>query len=663
MAVPSLPLAPIYIANNMPDLITRVSEIIAILNSGNASNALLANNATFAFGKSEGQINANSALFANNATFAYGKTEGNLNANSALFANNATFAYGKTEGNLNANSALFANNATFAYGKTEGNLNVNNAAFAYGKTEGNLNANSALFANNATNFNGQPSSFYTNASNITTGTLDGARMFIANTTVNGAISTTTQSFAGNKTFTGTIAWGGGSAIDTSANVAILNGINWFRPQSATGRTIIAEGVSTAVSNFFDMAPVAGPHFGLVAQLTGMSTSVTPSYKVALHGVCQSSGGGNTTFGDDAYGAALVSEWRAGDKPCNIIGCEIDINNFNSTIGVNQVPLVGGLLVVSGGDHNALFGIKVDAQGAAVWRDGLFIPATGVSESCINVGATVGAANVAAGMRGTIVCRQRENGGDALLLQRYTDTSPTGSLIRAVNAINNTELFNVTNTGDVNLGGLYVRGAMVQALNTGIYPGSVSGLSDYQTTYYIASHASYGLYTPGGLRMDGSLIMPASGADIELGSTGASNTPVIDFHSSGNNVDYDVRLISSGGNGVAGNGTLTADVGQWIIVDSDGTTRRRVFSLTTVLNNATTSFGALNGLFTLNFATRTGVFVAWAAGGTVTLISDPSSSFSVASGTSGRVNVYISGGNLTVENKNGSTVNLYPSYIA
>lgn len=46
------------------------------------------------------------------------------------------------------------------------------------------------------------------------------------------------------------------------------------------------------------------------------------------------------------------------------------------------------------------------------------------------------------------------------------------------------------------------------------------------------------------------------AGVELGSTSVVGTPFIDFHSSGNNIDYDVRIIANGGTGVAGNGALS-----------------------------------------------------------------------------------------------------------
>jgi hypothetical protein len=58
-------------------------------------------------------------------------------------------------------------------------------------------------------------------------------------------------------------------------------------------------------------------------------------------------------------------------------------------------------------------------------------------------------------------------------------------------------------------------------------------------------------TSGALSVGGALDMTATGAHIELGSTTVVNTPLLDFHSSGNANDYDSRIIASGG--AAGNG--------------------------------------------------------------------------------------------------------------
>ena len=249
------------------------------LNVNNATTALTANNATNAFGKTEGNLNVNSAttaLTANNSTHAYGKTEVNLNVNSAgtatvannssflggtaaasyqlnstlaanvatMTANNATYAFGKNENALNVNSAataLTANNSTNAFGKTEGNLNVNNATtaltannstFAFGKSEGNINANSALTANNSTNLGGQAASFYTNATNISTGTLAAARLpalYLGTTTIQStsaaqAVTGITTLATGNTTITG-------FANVVSGNVQLSSGFDIVSPDN------------------------------------------------------------------------------------------------------------------------------------------------------------------------------------------------------------------------------------------------------------------------------------------------------------------------------------------------------------------------------------------------------------------------------------------------
>lgn len=56
---------------------------------------------------------------------------------------------------------------------------------------------------------------------------------------------------------------------------------------------------------------------------------------------------------------------------------------------------------------------------------------------------------------------------------------------------------------------------------------------------------------------GNAVFRAASANtgIEVGRIDAASTSFIDFHTSGNDIDYDVRLITSGGTGVIGQGTL------------------------------------------------------------------------------------------------------------
>jgi len=44
--------------------------------------------------------------------------------------------------------------------------------------------------------------------------------------------------------------------------------------------------------------------------------------------------------------------------------------------------------------------------------------------------------------------------------------------------------------------------------------------------------------------------------IDIGKPGTVNTPFIDFHSSANNIDYNFRMIASGGDGTLGTGSMT-----------------------------------------------------------------------------------------------------------
>jgi hypothetical protein len=200
-----------------------------------------ANNASFVYGKQEGQLNVNAAVYAvtaNNSNSAYGKQESQLSVANAVFAqtaNNSLRFNGKQESQLAVNSAASAttaNNATYAYGKQESQLYVANAVFATtagsvlgggvsgtvgtannstylnGKQESQLNVNNATTsqtANNALYLNGRLDTFFTNATNISTGTLAEPRLpFRMDQNVR---TTDNVSFA-NGSFSGSVSIGG-----------------------------------------------------------------------------------------------------------------------------------------------------------------------------------------------------------------------------------------------------------------------------------------------------------------------------------------------------------------------------------------------------------------------------------------------------------------------
>lgn len=76
------------------------------------------------------------------------------------------------------------------------------------------------------------------------------------------------------------------------------------------------------------------------------------------------------------------------------------------------------------------------------------------------------------------------------------------------------------------------------------------------TATVANGIDFGSYTftSSVINAPGFFVGPSG--HVELGLASSVNTPFIDFHSSGNVVDYDVRMLVSGGTAVAGNGTMS-----------------------------------------------------------------------------------------------------------
>lgn len=114
---------------------------------------------------------------------------------------------------------LYRNEDGFRVVDTNGNLKT---------TGGSSSAIFAVNANNALFLNGHADTYFTNASNITTGTLDSNRLVLANTTANGIVSNVAQSFGGDKTFAGFINVGttlqvaGNTSLTANLYVGVAN---------------------------------------------------------------------------------------------------------------------------------------------------------------------------------------------------------------------------------------------------------------------------------------------------------------------------------------------------------------------------------------------------------------------------------------------------------
>jgi hypothetical protein len=103
--------------------------------------------------------------------------------------------------------------------------------------------------------------------------------------------------------------------------------------------------------------------------------------------------------------------------------------------------------------------------------------------------------------------------------------------------------------------------------------------------------------------NGGLNLTNANADMEFGSTTGANTPLIDWHSSGNAIDYDARLIASGGSASSGNGLLQAlasgffvnaglaDAEQVSILAADNTAPTNVNTAQSVFSSGQSTFTA------------------------------------------------------------------------
>jgi hypothetical protein len=147
-------------------------------------------------------------------------------------------------------------------------------------------------------------------------------------------------------------------------------------------------------------------------------------------------------------ANFVATAQAGSSG-NVWGLEIDVGMYAPTSTGNQFGIsLNGL-----GTGNPTFGIKMQRADSSLWLIGLDIrnAITGIlieNTAGLTNGIIVG--QIPTQYPGqTMMVGQLQNSQAALLLQRFTDTSPVGYLINGVNNANTAQLFSV----DVN-GSLY-----------------------------------------------------------------------------------------------------------------------------------------------------------------------------------------------------------------
>jgi hypothetical protein len=231
------------------------------------------------------------------------------------------------------------------------------------------------------------------------------------------------------------------AVVSSLNIAHANTWTGVQNFTATGNSIplIGQGANTTVTALTQPAtPATGRAYAIAGQIQGNGSG---GQKVGVYGAAQN-GVGNA---DQVWGGNFLAQWDVVTDVA-VQGVEIDLNNNQS----NTFTLAkNGLSINSGGSNQGGIAVAVaSTTGSNRWN-------VGYTQANWNTAGIVlgGPTNVA----GAISAKQLTNGADTVILQRTTDTTPTGQLLRAVNAANSANLFildvagNITNAGIVTAG--------------------------------------------------------------------------------------------------------------------------------------------------------------------------------------------------------------------
>lgn len=194
-----------------------------------------------------GGITVNNAIYLNN------KPDTFFAANSALqnyYLN--TNPYGFVNSSFGV--AGSANNASFLGGKTEINLNVNSAVYS-------TNANFAYVANNAYYFDGKLPAYYSNATNITTGTLLSSVIpsYVINTSAAFTIS-------GVHTYTSNIVLSSSGYLVFNTGSRIIDSLG---SQGAAGQVLTSNGSGNVY-----WSTVAGSDYNFGAGLTNNNNTIS-----------------------------------------------------------------------------------------------------------------------------------------------------------------------------------------------------------------------------------------------------------------------------------------------------------------------------------------------------------------------------------------------------
>lgn len=231
-------------------------------------------------------------------------------------------------------------------------------------------------------------------------------------------------------FTGSGTGDRGKFPNIATNIGNIAAGPWVLSQTTQAPTFDGAAVNAATFEIIAPSNVSqGMYVGLYAGGRGSSASTT----------------------NNVWAANTVVEALAGSKGA-YFGLEIDV------ISHSLDAITRGLLVSGHGDEDADVAIEIDRNlviGDGTWFYGLTTKAA-QNAIHINVDATlvrgISFSNSSVFPNSLFSGKQIANNTAAVVIQRNTDTSPLGDLLRMVNAANSSILFNVDASGNLGTSG-------------------------------------------------------------------------------------------------------------------------------------------------------------------------------------------------------------------
>ncbi|WP_124485670.1 MULTISPECIES: hypothetical protein [unclassified Burkholderia] len=330
-----------------------------------------------------------------------------------------------------------------------------------------------------------------------------------------------------------IASGGTNATTASAALANIGGLP-LGGGTLTGPLTVPSLLATGTIQTGTLLEPGGATAAQLNSLQGLVAIQNPAavnaagYAMGLH-ICNCFGtetgwtmnpaaGDNVAFSSYINSHTGATRVWAENPMTDVIGtdatawiAEFDMNNTMSTYPDpgNTLQKIG-IAITSGGTTPASAGLTIGGTSTAnAWKHGIWFNRVGylagsslihtTSNVSVDFGLDLGAATVnyqgvrvgntpSAATGIGFASRQFANGNTALFLQRFTDTSPTGRLLTAVDATNSTELAYIDTAGNiggksVNVAGISSTGSITESYaNPRFFINDTSGTNSAGVVY-------------------------------------------------------------------------------------------------------------------------------------------------------------------------------------